>query len=358
MTETTPVPKAIRSREDLVARGLAEPLPAQIPVQRDGTTYEMAQEVRWLDGENFAVGRWDGSMSIFKFQNGTSGPLITKAVNDPLSFGVHMLTALSNAAFVSSVGPSSIGLWSGKEGWAKLKWLGACKFDPALGSATSGAALGNSLVVGHANGFLSIWEYVPATANLFFKRSVNVQNPNPVNPWNDHMIEDVVVVDAGAAVVAAGSEDGYVTMMNVPSGGILSQTVFNPKAQRGINALAVEQAALLVANCCVGSEDDNLWYYGFDYSDWSITLLASERLVINQSLPQVFNFDVEWGSYNGDPCWFASTEEGALWMGVPEGADLGIIGYQQLTGPLGSALAYQSKKLAMVAYDLYEFTTT
>jgi hypothetical protein len=38
---------------------------------------------------------------------------------------------------------------------------------------------------------------------------------------------------------------------------------------------------------------------------------------------------------------------------------LSIIGYQEVTSPLGSALAFSSAgKLAMVSYNLYEFITT
>jgi hypothetical protein len=42
-----------------------------LPIVASGTTYAMAQELAWLDATHFAVGRWDGSMSIFKF---TSAP--------------------------------------------------------------------------------------------------------------------------------------------------------------------------------------------------------------------------------------------------------------------------------------------
>jgi hypothetical protein len=45
-------------------------------------------------------------------------------------------------------------------------------------------------------------------------------------------------------------------------------------------------------------------------------------------------------------------------MGQPTGGSLNPIGYQQLTGPLGSALAYQDGQLVMVSYDLYQFSTS
>lgn len=114
---------------------------------------------------------------------------------------------------------------------------------------------------------------------------------------------------------------------------------------------------LIVANCSVGPDDYNTWYFAIDKSNWSITLLDKKNLIIDTGRPQVFNFDIVWGQYSGGRCWFASTEEGALWMGTASATSLTTVGYQQLTAPLGSALAYQGGDLVMVAYDLYQFTT-
>ncbi|HTZ44632.1 MAG TPA: hypothetical protein VMB79_12290 [Jatrophihabitans sp.] len=351
-------PKVLRSRQAL---GLSAPA-ASLPITQHGTTYEMAQETRWLDAQHFAVGRWDGSMSVFQFETAPYvGPVIARATSDPASQGVEMLTKLAGGAIVTSNDYSSLALWHAPGGdWSRLDLRATCSYDSSLGYATAGAALasgtGTSLVVGHSNGYLSIWNYAAASRTLSFVRSVDVRNPSPTNPWDDHTIEDVV--PAGGTVVAAGSEDGYVTFYDVSSATVLSQTVFNPAAQRGINALAMTGARLLVANCAVGPDDHNLWYYAVDRSSWTMTLLDKANLVIDTSLPQVFNFDLAWGRNAGAPCWFASTEEGALWMGSPAGHSVNPVGYQQLTGPLGSALAYRDGQLVMVSYDLYQFSTT
>lgn len=43
---------------------------------------------------------------------------------------------------------------------------------------------------------------------------------------------------------------------------------------------------------------------------------------------------------------------------VTAGRRVSMIGYQQVTAPLGSALAFASNgNLALIAYDLYEFKT-
>lgn len=114
-----------------------------------------------------------------------------------------------------------------------------------------------------------------------------------------------------------------------------------------------------MANCSVGPDDKNLWYYRIDPDDWSITLRDSAQLKVNPSAPQVFNFCTIWGEYEQGLCWFGSTEEGTLWMGtVANDETLSIFGYQEVTSPLGSTLAFNVRgRLAMVSYNLYEFTT-
>lgn len=367
---TRPVPPVIRSRQDLIARGAifpaAETATNALPITQDGTTYEMAQEATWLDASHFAVGRWDGSMSIFTFETAPYvGPLINRAVNDASSQGVQMITLLPGNALVSSNDSGSIILWGSSSGsWTDLQLLQTFTYDPSLDVASNGvwvtAGSPSSLVVGHSSGYVSIWSYNAQTRTLQFQQAINLKNPNPVNPFNGHSIYGMAVVTNArrSSTVVAGSDDGYVSIVQVPSGKILSQTVYNPSAQRGINSVSVLGTSLLVANCSVGPSDFNLWYYAIDETNWTISLLDRVNLIINTQRPQVFNFDAIWAQYSGGPCWFASTEEGALWMGTAD-TKLHVLGYEQLTSPLGSALAYRGGpgRLAMVAYDLYQFST-
>ena len=273
-----------------------------------------------------------------------------------------MVAPLPGGVIATSNNNNSLALWIARNGnWGQLEAMGLVGYPPELGAATAGVVVPGSptsLVVGHQTGYVSIWSQSKPGAGVNYERSVDVRNPKPVNPFEDHMIEDIVIATSNVGVVAVGSEDGFVTMLSVPAGTIVSQTVYNPKAQRGINAVAISGQRLLVANCSVGPEDSNLWYFAIDPTNLQIFLLDKARLVIDQKAPQVFNFDVEWGLLpnGGGPCWVASTEEGALWMGAPTENSLGTIGYQQLTGPLGSALAVESgQQLAMVSYDLYQF---
>jgi hypothetical protein len=215
------IPKPVRSLRDLVDRGLAPPA-ARLPITRGGTTYSMAQEVRWLDDSHFAVGRWDGSLSVFEFETAPStGPLIAAAVNSPEIGGVRSVSPLPGGALATSNNESSLTLWSTDTGaWSGLRVRAVVEHDPALGAAAAGVWAGTRLVTGHANGYLALWSY---TDTLRFERAVDVRNPDPVNPFGDHTVEDVVPV--GDDVVVAGAEDGYLTFLHVPSATIRSQTV-------------------------------------------------------------------------------------------------------------------------------------
>lgn len=87
------IPMVLRSRETLRADEAV--MPAALPITAVGTTYTMAQEATWIDATHYAVGRWDGSLSIFTFtESATGGPIIAKAVNSPAQEGIQMIAAL------------------------------------------------------------------------------------------------------------------------------------------------------------------------------------------------------------------------------------------------------------------------
>jgi len=374
MTQKTlrPIPPVIRSREHLAAQGVSlvppgSVAPSTLRITPDGVTYVMAQETTWLDPQHFAVGRWDGSLSIFAFNDSpTAGPIINKAVNTPAEEGVQMITWLAPGVFASSNDDSSIIVWSSPSGnWTDLYSMAVLQFDPSLGVANSGDTMvltnGNVLylAVGHANGFLSIWAGYTDGTGLQFVKSIDLRNPNPTNPWGLHNIRGVssLFFNSSAGYLVTGSEDGYISVVRLPDGAIMSQTVYNPGAQRGINSVAAFGQNLLIANCSVGPADKNLWYYWIDGNDFSVTLKDSTNLKVNPTAPQVFNFCTVWGLFTQQVGFFASTEEGALWVGVVNpNQTLSILGYQNVFGALGSALAFNiSGRLIVVNYNLYEF---
>jgi WD40 repeat protein len=371
-SNTVPVPGVIRSRQHLMAQGVdflapGAVTPAQLPITADGVTYSMAQEAAWIDLQHFAVGRWDGSMSIFAFnQSQTVGPLITAAVSSPSSEGVQMLTWLAPGVFASSNDEGSMIVWRSASGsWQDLQQLSALQYSDTFGVANSGDSfnIGNTLylIAGHANGYVTIWSGNIDGTGLKLVTSVDVRSAHPTNPWNLHNVRGVAAIlwTTTTGYVVSGSEDGDLCVIEVPSGSILSRTVYNPNAQRGINSIATLGQNLLVANCSVGPDDKNLWYFWIDSNDWSIALRDSTNLKVNPDAPQVFNFDVIWALYGGGICFFSSTEEGALWMGtITNNQSLSVFGYREVTSPLGSAIAFNvGGNLVMVSYNLYEFTT-
>jgi WD40 repeat protein len=367
------VPPVIRSRRHLTAQGASfAPAggipPTTLPITADGVTYTMAQETAWIDARHFAVGRWDGSLSIFAFNNSpTAGPVVRKSVNTPGFEGVQMITWLAPGVFASSNDDRSIIVWSSPtEDWINLQAMATLNYDPALGVANSGDSVTLSgrlyLAVGHANGFISLWSGKLDGTSFEFYRAVDVRNPKPTNPWGLHNIRGVsnMVSLGSTAYVVSGSEDGYVSVLRLPDGAIMSQTVYNSTAQRGINSVAAFGQNLLIANCSVGGADKNLWYYWVDGNDFSVTLKDSVNLQVNPSAPQVFNFCTIWGLFHDQVGFFASTEEGALWVGtVDQNQNLSVIGYQNVFGSLGSALAFnRNGNLVVINYNLYEFTTS
>lgn len=359
-----PVPAALRSRDDLEAHGVSfvapeGVAPTRLPITQDGATYTMAQEVTWVDGVHFSIGRWDGSLSIFSFVDGPNqGPIISTAASDPASEGVQMICSLGPQTFVSSSGDTALAVWTAADGQWRSITPRVFSFPSTLGAANCAVVIlnGAMLVVGHANGFISTWT---TSGGLSLAGVIDVRNPKPVNPWNLHNVRGLA--DLGNGLVVGGSEDGYLSVVNAPYARIVSQTVYNPNAQRGINTIALDASGnLLVANCAVGPADSNLWYFTLTAAAPKPVFRSSVNLRVNPNAPQVFNFSTIWANSSSGPCFFSSTEEGALWMGRVSSSTGAIVvyGYETVTTPLGSALAYQpGGDLVLASYDIYEFTT-
>src|SRR5262245_1046529 len=122
------LPPTLRSRKDLEQRGVsflapgAVP-PATLPITDDGATFNMAQEVTWIDASTFAVGRWDGTLSLFRFNDSpAAGPLVTTAASTPAMEGVQMIVWLGPRAFATSNDEGSLIVWTSADGsWKDLK---------------------------------------------------------------------------------------------------------------------------------------------------------------------------------------------------------------------------------------------
>jgi WD40 repeat protein len=290
------LPPVLRSRHalaragvDLLPRGAT--VPGSLPLTQDGATYTMAQEIEWLDDRHFAIGRWDGSLSVFAWNNTSGGPLMTTVASDAASEGVQMITRIGAARIVSSSGDAGLAVWETPGGdWHALVPT-TYSYDPALGAANSGVLIELSsavlLVVGHAGGFISRWSVAPSGA-LTQRGELDLRNPKPVNPYGLHNIRGLQPFAKRFAV--SGSEDGFISVVDVEEWSIRSQTIFNASAQRGINSVALRASGdLLVANCAVGPADSNLWYFRLD-DDLTPQPADHVNLRVDPSAPQVFNF--------------------------------------------------------------------
>lgn len=357
------IPMVLKSRSALAAGSAPA---ATLPINDAGTTYTMAQEASWIDARHYAVGRWDGSLSVFEFTaSPTAGPKIAIAVNSPAEEGVQMIAALDGAtAFVSSNDNQSAIVWHSPTGtWIDVVAAASLAFPAEFGvanSATTTTVDGQLyLVMGHANGWVSLWGADGVVTEWAMVAQADVRAARPVNPWGLTNVRGVVALpsDAEAGYVVTGSEDGNLTIVRVPDGRILNAVVYNPAALRGINSLAATGFSLLAANCAVGAADFNLWRYEITPKSWAITLTDRVNLAVDPTAAQVFNFDVVCAPAAGPSSFFCSTEEGALWMGqVLSDGKLSIVGNHAIPGgTLGSTICCQGKQLAATAYDLHEF---
>lgn len=357
-------PPAVRSYRDLRATGVSArragtKTPADLPLQFNGATYAMAQAAEWLDREHVAVGRWDGTLSVFRWTtSATSGPLITVAVSDPAAEGVQAIQRISDTCFSTSAGSGHLALWArGERGWADVR-VSLVAYDRALGAANSMALVRRRpfplLAVGHASGLLSLWVVDPRERRLRSAGTADVRHPEPVNPWGLQNIRGVSVTH-GSSHLVAGSESGAISIVEIDGLVVSSQTLFSAEARRGVNSIALRGRSLLVATCAVRDDEPNLWYFELD-DHLAPRRMASSSLRVDVRSQQVFNFSTVWIGRARQGQFVSSTEEGALWMGRAWSGRISLVGYREVTSPLGSALAWDGNgRLVLAGHDLYEF---
>jgi hypothetical protein len=122
-----PLPPVIRSERHLLRQGLSFPrgglpAPSELPISAEGVTYNLAQTIAWVDADHFAVGRWDGTLTVFRFSEAKSkGPLITVAASSPSSEGVQMVTRVAPGVIATSNDHASLALWSPTPSWDRLR---------------------------------------------------------------------------------------------------------------------------------------------------------------------------------------------------------------------------------------------
>lgn len=313
-----------------------------------GATYNRAQVLDWIDEAHFAVGRWDGTVSIFRVPvPGEYGPVVEQAWAAASGRGVEMLTVIDARVVAVSDGPGRIAVW--KRGAGRRYALAAnLAYAEEFGVANSGATLtsGRSewFVSGHESGHVLIWKRLGAT-RFTLVRAVDLRSAHPIPAL--HPLRNIRdLVRWREHYLIAGSEDGDLVAIDIPGGAEVFRQRYNATAQRGINDLAVAGDWLLVANCAVGANDRNLWL--FDLARGTPQLSDSANLVSDTQRAQVFNFEAELVRHGDRLEFFSSTEEGLLWRGVVDAGRLVPSGYTRVA-PEGGAVLDESPDATALA---------
>ncbi len=280
-----------------------------------GATPAFAQTMAWFDETHFALGRWDGTISIFRVpQANEFGPVVTQAMALPSGHGVEMIAAVDDATIVSSDTNDALIVWrrmttSTGESGKGFEVGQRLSYDTGYGTANSGLSLAVSgqqyLISGHESGYVVFWTKM-TDGTFKFAKAVDAKSTSaPANPWG---LRNIRGLAAWRNYVLTGSEDGDIVAISVPDGVERFRMRYNDKAQRGINNISVLGDLLLVANCAVGVSDKNLWL--FDLSSGKPILSDAENLVVDLSRSQVFDFDAVLVNSPHGPIFFSSTEEG------------------------------------------------
>lgn len=343
----------------LLTESSAPPRSVGLPVKDLGTTYSMAQAVRWLDEHTFAIGRWDGTLTVFhRDSTAAHAPIISAALTVPSFGGIEMIARIKPSLFASSNEACSIIVWEGGSSIdSGIRFRKCLYYDEAIGIANDGTTTecdgGLYFLSAHANGFLLVW-HVDESEDLELLHTIDLRSSNPVpSPYELKNIRGVERWNPG--FVVAGSEDGDICLVNVVAGTITARMRYNDKAQRGINDIDTCGDHLLLSNCSVGPDDKNLWLYrikedGFD-------LLDTVNLRVDANRNQVFNFCIDQALVGDKHYFFSATQEGVVWIGLVERDRLVVLGRREVSTRIGAALAYEpaSRLLAVAGDNIHLF---
>ena len=322
---------------------------------RAGTTYAMAQSVATLGGGRFAVGRWDGTVSVFRLPAPASPAApdaparLEQVLLAPSHAGIELVAAVPGGGLLTSNDGRSLALFRPEADTGELRLRAVVAYDPKHGTANSAAQvqIGREtlLVTGHAEGAILLWRPAPGLAALSLVTSVSVRSPDPIpSPYRLWNVRGVAAVKPG--VVVTGSEDGDLSLVTLPEGKVLARTRYSPTAARGINGIALAGDRLAVVSCAVGRADKNTWL--FTVGDAGFRPLTAVNLIADPARPQAFAFGVLWTG-GAAPQLLASTQEGDVYRAELQGRTLAVRGRLHVAEGVGSALALDSESGLVIA---------
>ncbi len=151
--------------------------------QEVGRTYNQAQSLQWLDDARFAVGRWDGSISVFRrpISQDEPGPVMVQVMTTPSKRGVEMVDVLPSGHLVSSNTEGSLAVWT-RRGVSFLA-THIVRYDAAAGSFNSGCVVRTGerqwYVSGHSNGWVIRWR-ISKFGSMVPETRFDVRSPDPI----------------------------------------------------------------------------------------------------------------------------------------------------------------------------------
>lgn len=315
-----------------------------------------AQTVAWIDYPRFVVGRWDGTITVHHHRTDIAEPTqdVAAQLRIPSSSGVQMViqSPLSDQSFISSNDESSLVLWDwdGEEHHSLLlTYNGVC--GTAVSAAIHETAAGKFLVIGHEHGYLTFWEAAAGTLRVI--KQLAVRSPSPVT-WPDHGWHVRGLSDYSCGRIISASEDGDLCIVTVPKGEIVYRVRYSQEATRGLNDLATLNDWVIGASCSGEDNEENLWL--FKKTNDSLQSSGAIRLVKSSSRPRSFCFSVELCEQSGSDYFFATTEEGLLWVGrIKRSGQMEVLRTDQVAESGGAALSFAKAKpiLAIAAYEVH-----
>lgn len=283
-----------------------------------GHTYNQAQTLRWIDAERFAVGRWDGSLTLFRRPAWPreSGPVLLQALTSRSAREILNVDVLPSGELVASNDSESLSVWE-PEGNG-FRFSRNLPFDAAAGTFDSGSLVDvhrrTVYVSGHENGRLIRWRLDPRDG-MTPDALLDVRSPDPIrSPYPIKNVRAVVPWRDGIVITAA--EDGDLCLVDVASMRVVHRQRYNPDAQRGLNGLALLDNLLLATNCTVGTGEHNLWLYRISRS--GLTLLDSRYVATSPDVADVFSVSAALVPIGDETHFYVTTGEGILWRGRVE----------------------------------------
>ena len=320
-------------------------------------TYSQTQTVEWIDSEHFAIGRWDGTMTLFSlpaYVNDTS-PDISQAFISPSGQGIEMMMMLPTGELGVSNNDSTISLYKRANNYYLFAGFAPYNLDAGIFNSGCTVTVGSQtwFISGHANGSVIRWKV--EDGEMIPDLLIDIRSADPIkSPYQIKNVRGIVHWHDG--IIITGDEDGDLCMIDIVAGKILQRTRYNPDAQRGINGLAVLNDSLFVTNCVVGTGEKNLWLYHLD--DTGFELQDSRYVISSPEIPDIFSDSVSLLPVNGTTHFYVSTGEGVIWHGIIE--DISIRPLDSIiTGKLGVAPIfewnYNNSQMVAADYDIRVF---